>query len=50
MGRLAMQMLLDLLQGKTVTNILVPGELIVRGSVSPPTDFAFQSQSLPEAA
>ncbi len=32
MGRLAMQMLLDLLESKPVRNIVVSGELIVRGS------------------
>lgn len=32
MGRLAMRMLIDLLNGKDASNILVPGELIVRES------------------
>ncbi len=32
MGRLAMQMLLDLLAGKKVGNVSVPGRLVVRGS------------------
>ncbi len=35
MGRLAMRMLLDLLQGKPITNIMVTGELIVRESTRP---------------
>lgn len=35
MGRLAMRMLLDLLQGKSVKNIMVTGELIVRDSAGP---------------
>ena len=37
MGHLAMWMLLDLLVGKTVTNVTVTGKLIVRASTSPPT-------------
>ncbi|MDE3090130.1 MAG: LacI family DNA-binding transcriptional regulator [Chloroflexota bacterium] len=32
MGRLAMRMLLDLLDGKSVTNVMVPGKLIERES------------------
>jgi DNA-binding LacI/PurR family transcriptional regulator len=32
MGRIAMRMLIDLLNGKPVTNVMVPGELIVRQS------------------
>jgi len=32
MGRLAMRMLLDLLDGKPVTNVMVPGKLIERES------------------
>ena len=32
MGRIAMRMLIDLLNGKPVANVMVPGELIVRES------------------
>ncbi len=37
MGRLATRMLIDLLRGESVTNLLVPGELVVRESTSPPS-------------
>jgi len=36
MGRRAMQMLLDLLEGKPVSDVLFPCELIVRESTAPP--------------
>ncbi len=49
MGRLAMQMLIDLLQGKAVTNILVPGELILRESTSPPSALALPPLTAPAA-
>lgn len=35
MGRLAMQMLLDLLEGRAVSAQVLPGKLIVRGSTAP---------------
>jgi DNA-binding LacI/PurR family transcriptional regulator len=35
MGRRAMTMLIDLLQGKNVTNFMAPGELVVRSSTRP---------------
>ncbi len=40
MGRLAMQMVIDLLHGKTITDVLMPGELVVRESTSPPSSLA----------
>jgi len=38
MGRRAMQMLLDLLEGQFVSDVLLPCELIVRESTAPPAD------------
>ncbi|MCL4488090.1 MAG: LacI family transcriptional regulator [Chloroflexi bacterium] len=44
MGRLAMRMLIDLLNGDQVTNVMVPGELVVRESTREfaPTDLPVQ--------
>lgn len=50
MGRLAMRMLIDLLQGKTVTDIVVPGELIVRESTSPPSTLVPPPLAAPQRA
>jgi DNA-binding LacI/PurR family transcriptional regulator len=36
MGRLAMKMVLDLLEGKAVDNVVMPGRLILRESTAPP--------------
>ncbi len=50
MGRLAMRMLIDLLQSRSVTDIVVPGELIVRESTSPPAVCAHATLAAPPPA
>lgn len=44
MGRLAMRMLLDLLSGRQVSNVLLPGRLMVRGSTRPLVRPAFAQE------